>query len=194
MSLSPSELILNADGSIYHLGLLPGDLAETVITVGDPKRVEKVSALFDRIEIKKEKREFLTHSGTLGGKRLSVISTGIGTDNIDIVLNEIDALANIDLQRAEQKAVKQTLDIIRIGSSGAIQPHIPINSFLLSEMALGFDGLLHYYDSLSLRDLHLEQAWQAHLSSRYPTPLPYAAYCDNTLAKLLYIQIVYDRA
>ena len=141
MQLGPSELILNADGSIYHLNLLPQDIANTIITVGDPDRVADVSKYFDAIELKKGKREFLTHTGILDGKRLSVISTGIGTDNIDIVLNELDALVNIDFKSRTLKPQFTQLDIVRIGTSGAIQSDINVDTFLISEFAIGFDGL-----------------------------------------------------
>src|ERR1700759_4992900 len=118
--IAETELILNDDGSLYHLNLLPGDVADTVITVGDPHRVAQVSKHFGQIELKKTKREFVTHTGTIGGKRLTVLSTGIGADNIDIVLNELDALVNIDLQTRLQKESRDSLNIIRIGTSGAI--------------------------------------------------------------------------
>ncbi|HEY0900302.1 MAG TPA: phosphorylase, partial [Sphingobacteriaceae bacterium] len=131
--ISETDLILNADGSIYHLNLLPEDLAETVITVGDPDRVGEVSKYFDRIELKKGKREFITHTGYIGSKRMTVISTGIGTDNIDIVFNELDALVNIDFSTRLIKDRLTSLDIIRIGTSGTLQQDIPIDSVLVSE-------------------------------------------------------------
>lgn len=143
--IADSELILNPDGSIYHLNLRPEDLANTIIFVGDPDRVGLVSQYFDSVEIKKGKREFITHTGTLRGKRLSVMSTGIGTDNIDIVLNEIDALVNIDFETKTLKPTLQAVDIIRIGTSGAIQSNIPIGTILASEYAIGFDALMQYY-------------------------------------------------
>ncbi|MGJ1412211.1 nucleoside phosphorylase [Sphingobacterium thalpophilum] len=144
--INDSELILNADGSIYHLNLLPEDLAETVITVGDPERVAKVSKYFDHIEVKKGKREFITHTGYVGSKRLSVVSTGIGTDNIDIVLNELDALVNIDLQRRLVKTELTALEIIRIGTSGAVQQDIEMGTILASAYGVGMDALMHYYE------------------------------------------------
>lgn len=151
-TLAETELILNADGSIYHLNLLPNDVAPTVITVGDPERVSKISQHFDHIQLKKSKREFVTHTGLIGSKRLTVISTGIGTDNIDIVLNELDALVNIDLQTRLPKAQLQKLNIIRIGTSGAIQPDIPVDSLLVSSAAFGLDTLMHYYQYPSTVD------------------------------------------
>lgn len=143
--ISESDLIINPDGSIYHLNLLPEDVADTIITVGDPERVSEVSKHFDRIELKKGKREFLTHTGYLGSKRISVLSTGIGTDNIDIVLNELDALVNIDFKTRLIKPDLKSLEIIRIGTSGAIQEDIPMDSLLVSEFAIGMDALMHYY-------------------------------------------------
>jgi uridine phosphorylase len=144
--ISETDLILNKDGSIYHINLLPEDVADTVITVGDPDRVGLVSKYFDRIEIKKGKREFITHTGYIGKKRLTVISTGIGTGNIDIVLNELDALINIDLKTRFPKSNFSRLDIIRIGTSGAIQPDIPVDSLLISSAAFGLDPIMNYYE------------------------------------------------
>jgi len=140
-----TDLILNADGSVYHLNLLPEDIGGTVITVGDPDRVAEVSKYFDDIELKKSKREFVSHTGTIGNKRLTALSTGIGTDNIDIVLNELDALVNIDLKTRLPKSDLRSLDIIRIGTSGAVQADIPVDSMLVSTAAFGMDTLMHYY-------------------------------------------------
>jgi len=143
--ISETDLIINSDGSIYHLNLLPEDLADTVITVGDPDRVSEITRHFDSIELKKGKREFLTQTGYLGKRRISVISTGIGTDNIDIVFNELDALVNIDFQSRTVKKELTSLNIIRIGTSGAIQPDIPMGTILASSFGLGLDALMHYY-------------------------------------------------
>lgn len=145
--ISESDLIINPDGSIYHLNLLPEDLADTVITVGDPERVPEVSRYFDSIEVRKGKREFITHTGYLGKKRLSVVSTGIGTDNIDIVFNELDALVNIDFQKREVKEDLLSLKIIRIGTSGAIQDDLPIGTILASSHGLGLDTLMGFYQA-----------------------------------------------
>ena len=145
MPLRESELILNSDGSIYHLNLHPGDVAPTVITVGDPDRVAAVSKHFASLELQKGKREFVAHTGYLNQKRLTVISTGIGTDNIDIVLNELDALVNVDFASRTIKKDLTHLDIVRIGTSGALQADIPVDSFLISERAIGFDGLFQFY-------------------------------------------------
>lgn len=143
--LSEADLIINPDGSIYHLNLLPEDIADTVITVGDLDRVSEISKHFDFIEIKKGKREFITHTGYLGKKRITVLSTGIGTDNIDIVFNELDALVNIDFTTREIKKELKSLDIIRIGTSGAVQADIPMGTILASSFGLGFDALMNYY-------------------------------------------------
>lgn len=145
MKFSEADLIINPDGSIYHLNLLPEDIADTVITVGDLDRVPEVSKHFDSIELKKGKREFITHTGYLGKKRITVISTGIGTDNIDIVFNELDALVNIDFNTRTIKDELKSLDMIRIGTSGAIQPDIPMGTVLASTFGLGFDSLMQYY-------------------------------------------------
>lgn len=146
MQIEASELILNPDGSIYHLNLLPEDIADTVFLVGDPDRVEEVSRYFDSIEIKKQKREFVSHTGYIGNKRLTCLSTGIGTDNIDIVLNELDALVNIDLKTRMVKTELKSLNLIRIGTCGSLQHDIPVDSFLASEYGIGLDGLLGFYE------------------------------------------------
>ena len=144
--LSEADLVINPDRSIYHLNLLPEDIADTVITVGDLDRVPEVSKYFDSIELKKGKREFITHTGYLGKKRISVISTGIGTDNIDIVFNELDALVNVDFETRTIKPTLKSLDIIRIGTSGAVQEDIPMGTILASTYGLGLDALMHYYE------------------------------------------------
>jgi uridine phosphorylase len=145
MAFPASELILNPDGSIYHLNIKPQQLAETVITVGDPDRVEKVTAHFDEIEFSQRKREFHIQTGYFKEKRITVVSTGIGTDNIDIVLNELDALANIDFETREVKKKHTSLKIIRLGTTGSLQENVPIGSILISKAAIGFDGLAHFY-------------------------------------------------
>ena len=183
MRLNASELILNQDSSIYHLNLLPSDIADTIITVGDPDRVEHVSKFFDVVYLRKQKREFCTHTGSLKGKRITVISTGIGTDNIDIVLNELDALVNIDFETRTVKAKKTTLEIIRIGTSGAIQPDIPVNSFLMSEYAIGLDGLLHFYKSEHIQHTDIQEAFIAQTKWSPTKSRPYAVKYDAELAK-----------
>ncbi|QRY59362.1 phosphorylase [Sphingobacterium siyangense] len=179
--INESELILNADGSIYHLNLLPEDLASTVITVGDPDRVAKVSKHFDRIELKKGKREFITHTGYLGNKRLTVISTGIGTDNIDIVLNELDALANIDFANRTVKTSLTSLDIIRIGTSGAVQQDVEMGTILASAYGIGLDALMNYYQGSYDGE---EQALQVELAE-YFSALNLKPYVAKAGASLL---------
>lgn len=172
-ALKESELIINPDGSIYHLNLLPSDIADTIITVGDPERVKEVSKHFDTLEIKKGKREFVTHTGHLKGNRITVISTGIGTDNIDIVFTELDALANIDFKSRKIKEKHTTLRFVRIGTSGALQADIPLDSFLVSSYGLGLDGLMCYYDfAAGEKENTLRTDLEKHLSS----PLPITPY------------------
>jgi len=145
MPIPSSELILNPDGSVYHLNLLPVELATKIITVGDPERVPKISKYFDSIEVVKQKREFVIHTGYYKGKRITVLSTGMGTDNIEIVLTELDALVNIDLETREIKKELTTLEIVRIGTSGCLQPDIQIDSQLVSQSAIGLDTLMQFY-------------------------------------------------
>ncbi|MBS7564007.1 nucleoside phosphorylase [Mucilaginibacter sp. Bleaf8] len=164
--ISETDLILNADGSAYHINLFPDEVANTVITVGDQDRVAEVSKYFDHIEVKKGKREFVTHTGRIGNKRLTVISTGIGTDNIDIVLNELDALVNINLQTRQIKPELKSLNIIRIGTSGAVQTDIEVDSLLASSAAFGLDPLMHYYEQLlTAHETALLDAFKAALTS-----------------------------
>jgi uridine phosphorylase len=146
MKISETDLILNDDGSVYHLNLLPRHISDTIIAVGDPNRVNQVSQYFDDVDFEMNKREFITHTGKYYGKRITVMSTGIGTDNIEIFLTELDALVNIDLKTREPKARKKKLRIIRIGTSGAIQEDIPIGSHLISEYAVGLDNLMSFYN------------------------------------------------
>lgn len=174
MQLSESELILNPDGSIYHLNLLPDDIAETIITVGDPERVSQVTKYFDTIDVSKKSREFATKTGYIGKNRITVISTGIGTDNIDIVLNELDALANIDFDSRTVKRHKTALTFIRIGTSGAIHPETPIDSFLASEYAIGLDGLMHFYECEHLQNTELNTAFSTHLGLQESKITPYS--------------------
>jgi len=141
-----SELILNPDGSIYHLKLSPNDIGEIILLVGDPGRVQQVSNHFQNIEVKVQNREFVTNTGFFNGKKISVISTGIGTDNIDIVINELDALVNIDLNKRVIKENHSSLQLVRIGTSGALQEDIPVDSVVLSHYGIGFDGLLNFYE------------------------------------------------
>lgn len=145
MKITESELILNQRGAVYHLDLLPEEMAQLIITVGDPYRVPEVSKYFDSIEFKRSHREFVTHTGFIGNKRVSVVSTGIGTDNIDIVLHELDALVNIDLAERTVKPKLQPLNIIRIGTCGSLQAKAPEDSYIVSTHAIGIDNLLNFY-------------------------------------------------
>ncbi|HRK53548.1 MAG TPA: nucleoside phosphorylase [Cyclobacteriaceae bacterium] len=152
--ISETDLILNKDGSVYHLNLLPKHISDTIIAVGDPNRVYAVSQFFDEIEFEMNKREFITHVGRYKNKRITVISTGIGTDNIEIFFNELDALVNVDLKTRTIKTKKKKLNIIRIGTSGALQEDIPLGSHLVTDYAVGFDNLMNFY-KLSLSDFEL---------------------------------------
>lgn len=143
--IAETDLILNKDGSVYHLNLLPHHIADTIIAVGDPNRVDQVSQHFTDIEFEMNKREFITHTGKFNNKRITVISTGIGTDNIEIFLTELDALVNVDLKTREPKTKKKKLRIIRVGTSGAIQEDIPTGTFIASDYAIGFDNLMQFY-------------------------------------------------
>jgi len=172
--IGSSELIIDKNGRIYHLGLKPDDIADTIILVGDPGRVGVVSGFFDRIETKVSNREFITHTGYYCGKRLTVISTGIGTDNIDIVINELDALVNIDLEKREIKENLKSLTFIRIGTSGALQDDIPVDSFLLSIKAIGFDNVIRFYlDSNRISDPEFEQEFIKHTGWGAKLSVPY---------------------
>ena len=168
-----SELILNPDGSIFHLHLLPHQISDIILLVGDPGRVEMVSKNFDQIEYKVQNREFATHTGTFNNTKVSVVSTGIGTDNIDIVINELDALVNIDLKERVQKKEHTKLKLIRIGTSGALQEYIPVDSFVLSQFGLGMDGLLHFYkhhfkeEEEILNEFIQQTGWAAPLNTPY---------------------------
>lgn len=169
--IAETDLILNPDGSVYHLNLLPKHLSDTIITVGDPGRVYRVSEHFDEVEFEMNKREFITHVGRYKNKRVTVISTGIGTDNVEIFFNEIDALANIDLKTREPKPRRRKLKIVRIGTSGALQEDVPLGSHLVSEYAVGFDNLMNFYD-LTMDD---KEAGIAHDLQR-KTGLPFMPY------------------
>jgi len=173
---------LQADGSVYHLNLQPQEVADTVILVGDPNRVPTVSAKFDQIEVRKQNREMVTHTGTYKGKRLSVLSTGMGTDNLDIVLNELDALVNIDLQKREVRPTHKSLNLIRLGTCGGLQPDMEINSFIASQYVLGMDGLLHYYQhDNSLSDKEIVHTFMAKTAWNNNFPMPYAVQAADSL-------------
>ncbi len=181
MILPASEFIQNGNGSVYHLNLLPEHLARTVITVGDPDRVEEVTKYFDSIEFRFQKREFHTQTGTYKGKRITVISTGIGTDNIDIVLNELDTLVNVDFSSRTIKKDLTSLDIIRIGTSGSIQEDIPLDSFVVSEVAVGFDSLLNFYECGDILDSEFSEALVEHLQFPKEKGAPYVINADPGL-------------
>jgi uridine phosphorylase len=180
--LAASELVLNSDGSVYHCNLHNENLANIVFLVGDPDRVPLVSAYFDKIDFKTQKREIVTHTGQIAGKRVTVLSTGMGTDNIDIVLNELDAVANIDIKNKTLKEQRRQLTFIRMGTSGSLQPEILVDSFLASQYGLGFDGLTHYYAGANQLtknayiDKFIEKTdWNEYL------PRPYLAPADSFL-------------
>ena len=160
--IKESELILNPDGSVYHLNLKPEDISDTVLFVGDQDRVEKITKHFDTIEFSTQKREFKTQTGTYKGKRISVISTGIGPDNIDIVLNELDALINIDFKTRTIKEKLNSLNIIRIGTSGSLQSDIPVDSFLIGTHGLDLNGMLHFYELEDICNHEIENAFIKH--------------------------------
>src|SRR5690554_663634 len=162
MSIKDSELILNADGSVYHLNLKPENIAHDIILVGDQDRVEKITQHFDRIEFSTQKREFKTQTGYYKGKRLTVISTGIGPDNIDIVLNELDALANIDFETRKPKDAHAILNFVRVGTSGSLQKEIPVDAFLMSTHALDINGMLHFYNIEEIVHPDIENAFILH--------------------------------
>jgi uridine phosphorylase len=162
MSIKESELILNPDGSVYHLNLKPEHIAKDIIFVGDQDRVEKITKHFDLIEFTIQKREFKTQTGIYKGKRLTVVSTGIGPDNIDIVFNELDALVNIDLKTRQPKTILTSLNIVRIGTSGSLQSDIPIDSFVMSSYGLDINGMLHFYQIDSVSNPEIEDAFIRH--------------------------------
>lgn len=184
--IEASELIINDNGTIFHLHLKPGQIADTIILVGDQDRVDLVSKHFEKIEHKAQNREFVSHTGYYKGKRISVVSTGIGTDNIDIVVNELDALVNIDLESRTIKAEKKSLNFIRLGTSGALQANIPINTFLVSELSIGFDGLINYYHQRnSISDTEFEKAFLKHTNWDEYLPKPYVVGASSKLVNTI---------
>jgi len=191
MPIKDSELILNPDGSIYHLNLRPEHVANTIITVGDPDRVDSVTKHFDNIEFKTQKREFHTQTGTYNNTRITVISTGIGTDNIDIVFNELDALVNIDFKTREIKKELTSLNIVRIGTSGSIQKEIPLDAVLISEYAAGFDSLLHFYDSKHVQFPEISDALIKHTNWFDLKSQPYVVKCNEDLYQKLSSKTTY---
>ena len=184
-TIESSELIINGDGSVFHLHLLPEQIADTIILVGDPGRVKQVAAHFQVRECEVSNREFTTVTGVYGGKRLTVVSTGIGTDNIDIVVTELDALANVDFKTRQEKEVKKQLTLLRLGTSGGLQPEIEIGTFLFSRTSIGFDGLLNFYAGRNeICDLEMEQAFMKHVGWSELLAKPYCISADDSLWQL----------
>ena len=179
--IDDTELILNSKKKIYHLNLSKDEIADDIILVGDPGRVKQISCKFDSIQYKISNREFTTHTGILRGKKLSVISTGIGTDNIDIVINELDALANINFKTRTANLHKKSLNLIRLGTSGALQKDIKVDSFLVSSYAIGFDGLAYFYSNKSNINIEIGTAFQCH--ALWPNELA-TPYCIKASKKL----------
>jgi uridine phosphorylase len=175
-----SELILNKDGSVYHLSLRPQDISDVILTVGDPSRVHKVSQYFDKITFEMNKREFITHTGTYKGRKLTVMSTGMGTDNVEILMTELDALVNINLKKRENKVKKKSLKIIRIGTSGGLQQDLPVDSLLASQFAVGLDTLMHFYPlERTEAESNVESALQLEVN------LPFRPYCVEGSSSLI---------
>ncbi len=183
MYLSPSELILNPDGSIYHLKLFPSEIAQTIITVGDPERIDMLTTHFESIEFDRRCREFRTVTGSYQQKRITVISTGIGTDNIDIVFNELDALVNIDFESRAIKKTHTSLQFIRIGTSGTLQADIPVDSLLVSSFAIGLGGLAHYYlYTMNDREKAINSRFKENWSNHHQV-FPYCAQAEESLVE-----------
>ena len=183
--IQSSELILNPDGSVYHLNLLPEHIANDIIFVGDQNRVEKITQFFDSIEFSMQKREFKTQTGLFKGKRITVMSTGIGPDNIDIVMNELDALVNIDLKTRTPKEKLTSLNIIRIGTSGSLQADIPVNSFVMAKFGLGMDNMLRSYLIDEISEITMEDAFIKHTNWDLKKGRPYVISCSEKLEKRL---------
>ncbi len=184
--IEESELIINDDGSVFHLHLKPGEIADTIILVGDPARVELVASFFNSVEVERENREFVSKTGKIYGRRVTVVSTGIGTDNIDIVLNELDALVNIDFNTRTVKSKLTSLNLVRIGTSGSLQKELPVDSWVLSEKAIGFDGLLNFYagrDTIS--DLEFESAFTTGVGWSNQLAAPYVVNAGSELVQKL---------
>ncbi len=189
--IAESELILNPDGSVYHLNLQPENIGDLIIFVGDQNRVPKVAKHFDSIEFETQKREFRTITGFFKGKKISVMSTGIGPDNIDIVVNELDALVNIDLKTRTVKKEHKSLSIVRIGTSGSLQKEISVDSFVLAKYGLGFDGMLHAYDCEHILEKDMEDAFIKHTNYSNRKSRPYIVENDSKLAAKLMSDTIY---
>ncbi len=192
MKYPPSELALNSAGQVYHLGLDPNQIADTILLVGDQDRVQLVSSFFERITHQSQHREFKCHTGTYKGKGISVISTGIGTDNIDITINELDALANIDLQKREDKQQKKQLKLVRIGTCGILQPNIPVHSYILSSHAYGLDNVAHFYEiAFASKEVELCQSITNFIGLPQ-TIQPYLCSANVSLNELLFSEKTYQ--
>jgi uridine phosphorylase len=187
-----SELVLNKNGQVYHLGLSPENLADKVILVGDQDRVALISAYFDSIEHQSHHREFICHTGMYQGKRISVLSTGIGTDNIDIVVNELDALVNIDLEKRIDLPTKKALTLVRIGTCGILQPEISVHAYILSTHAFGLDNIAHFYDvSFTDEELKINESLMNHLNLP-PKIQPYTISADENLVNALRSELTHE--
>jgi uridine phosphorylase len=184
--IASSELIINPDGTIFHLHLKPAEIADTILLVGDPGRVKMIAGYFDKIDCEVQNREFVTVTGWYNNKRLSVIATGIGTDNIDIVVNELDALVNVDFATREIKNEKKVLKLIRIGTSGSLQADIPVNSFVISQKSIGFDGMVNFYEGRNnIADLDFEKAFMQHTQWNELFAKPYVVDCSAELLNII---------
>lgn len=190
MDIKISELPMQADGSIYHLNIKKEHLAGTVILVGDPGRVESISSMFDKVDHKRSNREIMTHTGQFNNKRISVMSTGMGPDNIDIVINELDAVVNIDFDSRTIKEDKTSLNLIRIGTCGSIRAEIPVETMIASTHGLGMDGLMHFYDANRVFENEMTQAFIEHTKWNQELPKPYIVECDNDLMNAIGFDMV----
>ena len=190
--IKDSELILNPDGSVYHLNLKPENIANDIIFVGDQDRVESITKYFDSVEFSTQKREFKTQTGTYKGKRLTVISTGIGPDNIDIVLNELDALVNIDFTTKTAKTNLTSLNIVRVGTSGSLQADIPVDSLLMSAFAIGTDNMLRSYNLQNVQNQSIEKAFINHTNWDLSKGLPYVVSADTDLVEKFKSDIIFE--
>ena len=180
--IGSSELIINQDGSIFHLHIKPEQIADHILLVGDPARADLIAGYFQHREFRIQNREFVTVTGTYNNKRITVLSTGIGTDNIDIVMNELDALVNIDFAKREIKKDKRTLKIVRIGTSGGLQKELQLNDYVISQKAIGFDGLLNFYaDREKVTDLDFEEHFKKHVNWNPLLTSPYVVDCSDSL-------------
>lgn len=192
MKYPHSELVLNAKGEVYHLGLSPENIADKIILVGDQYRVELISNFFDKVDFKTQHREFVTHTGWYKGKHISIVSTGIGTDNVDITINELDALVNIDLEKREDNIAHKKLSFVRIGTCGILQPDIPVHSYLLSSHAYGLDNVAHFYPiSFTEHEQSIQRTLTEHLGLP-STIVPYCSQAEPTLVERLKSEVTFE--